>query len=117
MEKSKLHQFTKEELVEKLTRIYDQPYLQKTIYTLIDKIEEVNNTFKDVTIDVTNEEDRSFNNFVSWGEKVIRITDTIDALLERIDPDIRAEMRERMRTASDVSLEGMIKKARRQKTS
>lgn len=110
-----LNSLSKEELIEKLENLYRQPYIQRTIETLIDKIDEVNDLFDQTTIDVTSDQDRSFANFVSWGEKVIKIADSINVLLERLDPEIRAEMKRKVEIASDVSLEGMIKTIKRKK--
>lgn len=108
----KIEDYTHAELVEKLERIYNQPYLRDTIEGLIDKIEEINEAFRNTTIDVTSDIDKSFGNLIIWAEKSVKITDNINSLLERIDPEIKSEIREKMRTASDVSLEGMIKKAK-----
>jgi len=112
---SKLDDYTKEELIDKLSRIYDRPHIAQTINMLIGKIEEINNSFDGITIDVTSDEDKSFSNFVSFGEKVVKINTTINTLLESIDPNERAEIAARQAQAKDTSLEALMKAAREKK--
>lgn len=109
----KLDQYSREELLEKLTRLYNQPYLYDTINTLIDKIEEVNKLFKMTLIDVTSEEDKTFTNFVNWGKNVEQISNTIDSLMERVDPDVKAEIKNRNSATSEFTLEAITKQKKK----
>ena len=112
---SKLDDYTKEELIDKLSRLYDKPHIAETINLLIEKIEEVNTSFGEIVIDVTSDEDKSFNNFISWGERVVKINTTINTLLESLDPEERAEIALRQSQAKDTSLEALMKAARKKK--
>lgn len=101
--------YSKQEAIEALEEIFNSPYIE-TYTTIKGKIDEINAAFKNVRIDVTSEDDKSFDNFLKYTKQAADMYLVLDDLLSKMSADHKALLKSQRTTAKDGTLESLMRK-------
>jgi chemotaxis protein histidine kinase CheA len=98
---------SKEELQEIVVKFYESPYIKPYLATqhqldnLSGQIESANIRFDD--------EDKLFDAFLKWSDKIEKITDSLENIKQKIDKDALIQAKRKKLGATEGQLESFVK--------